>query len=103
MMIMHNNCNFSLWSPNGGGIEDMAFSCYAQACEGDFTVGYEALDQVAESLGYNWVYLRVNPNDMTTVRYTCQRLGINYDSLLNEEVDYLSRKTEEVIRKYGAV
>ena len=79
---------------------DMAFMCYAQAKEGDFTVGKAKLDQTAEVLAYNWVYLRVNPNDMVTVRYTCQNLGFRYDDLLAEEVDYLERKTEEAIRNY---
>ena len=38
-----DNCRFSLWSPNdnGGFVEDRAFSCFAQAQEGDFTVGKE--------------------------------------------------------------
>ena len=82
--------------------KDRAFSCFAQATEGDFTVGKGKLDQTAEVLAYNWVYLRVNPNDMITVRYTCQKLGFKYDDLLDEEVDYLERKTKEEISKYGA-
>ena len=82
--------------------KDRAFSCSAQATEGDFTVGKGKLDQTAEVLAYNWVYLRVNPNDMITVRYTCQKLGFKYDDLLDEEVDYLERKTKEEISKYGA-
>ena len=79
---------------------NMAFMCYAQTKEGDFTVGKEKLNQAAEVLAYNWVYLRINPNDMVTARYTCQRLGFKYDNLLDEEVDYLERKIEEAIRSY---
>ena len=99
-----DDCRFSLWSPNdnGGFVEDRAFSCFAQAQEGDFTVGKGKLDQTAEVLAYNWVYLRVNPNDMITVRYTCQKFGLKYDDLFDEEVDYLERKTKEEISKYGA-
>ena len=82
--------------------KDRAFSCFAQSTEGDFTVGKGKLDQTAEVLAYNWVYLRVNPNDMVTIRYTCQKLGFKYYDLLDEEVDYLERKTEEAIRKYEA-
>ena len=99
---MLHKCDFSMWSrgTDSSFVEDRAFSCYAQACEGDFTIGKAKLDQTAEVLAYNWVYLRVNPNDMTTVRYTCQKLGFKYDDLLDEEVDYLERKVEETIRKY---
>lgn len=99
---MLHKCNFSMWSQgqDSSFVADRAFSCYAQAKEGDFTVGKAKLDQTAEVLAYNWVYLRVNPNDMITVRYTCQKLGFEYDSLLDEEVDYLERKIEEAIRKY---
>lgn len=99
---MLHKCNFSMWSrgQDSSFVEDRAFSCYAQAMEGDFTVGKDKLDQTAEVLAYNWVYLRVNPNDMVTVRYTCQKLGFKYDNLLDEEVDYLERKTEEAIRNY---
>ena len=79
---------------------DMAFACYAQASEGDFTVGKAKLDQTAEALAFNWVYMRLSPNDNTVVRNTCHRLGFDYDSLLNEEIDYLERKTEEAIRNY---
>ena len=79
---------------------DMAFMCYAQACEGDFTVGKAKLDQTAESLAFNWVYMRINPNDDAVVRCTCRRLGFDYDNLLNEEIDYLTRKTKEAIRNY---
>ena len=91
-----------MWSQgqDSSFVEDRAFSCYAQAKEGDFTVGKAKLDQTAEVLAYNWVYLRINPNDMVTVHYTCQKLGFKYDDLLDEEVDYLERKIEEAIRNY---
>jgi hypothetical protein len=99
---MLHKCDFSLWAreQDSSFVEDRAFSCFAQATEGDFTVGKGKLDQTAEVLAYNWVYLRVNPNDMITVRYTCQKLGFKYDDLLDEEVDYLERKIEEAIRNY---
>lgn len=99
---MLHKCNFSMWSQgqDSSFVEDRAFSCYAQAKEGDFTVGKAKLDQTAEVLAYNWVYLRINPNDMVTVHYTCQKLGFKYDDLLDEEVDYLERKIEEAIRNY---
>ena len=99
---MLHKCNFSMWSQgqDSSFVANRAFSCYAQAQEGDFTVGKAKLDQTAEVLAYNWVYLRINPNDMVTVRYTCQKLGFEYDDLLDEEVNYLERKTEEAIRNY---
>ena len=99
---MLHKCDFSIWAQgkDSSFIEDRAFSCYAQAKEGDFTVGKTKLDQTAEVLAYNWVYLKINPNDMITVRYTCQKLGFKYDDLLDEEVEYLERKTEEAIGRY---
>ena len=78
---------------------DMAFMCFAQATEGDFTVGQDKLNKVAEILAYNWVYLRVTP-DTVAARFVCQRVGFNYDDLLDEEVDYLKLRTEDEIRKY---
>ena len=79
---------------------DMAFMCYAQACEGDFTVGQAKLNQIAEIVAYNWVYLRVSP-DETAISYTCQKQGVNFYKLLFEEVDYLNRKVKEEIKRYG--
>ena len=79
---------------------DMAFMCYAQATEGDFIAGKAKLDQTAEVLACNWVFLGVDPNEMETVRYVCQNFGFKYDDLLDEEVDYLERKIEEAIRNY---
>lgn len=97
-----NKNYFGLSAPgNGGDIENMAFSCYAQACEGDFTAGRAKLNKVAEIMAYNWVYMKVQP-DAIAARYVCHRMGVNYDSLLSEEVDYLSRKIEEEINKYVA-
>lgn len=92
---------FSLTSPMGGSIEDMAFSCFAQAQEGDFTIGRNVLDDVAEILAYDWVYLRVTP-DTTAARYVLRQKGYSYDSLLDQEVDYLAEKTREVINQYVA-
>ena len=99
---MSGNCPFSLHAPNSYGfVEDRAFSCFAQAQEGDFTVGKEKLNKVAEIMAYNWVYLKVYP-DTPTIQYVCQRQGFNYDNLLDQEVDYLSRQIEEEINKYAA-
>lgn len=97
---MSGNCPFSLHAPNSHGfVEDRAFSCFAQAQEGDFTVGQNELNKVAEILAYNWVYMRVTP-DTVAARYVCQQLGFNYDSLFDEEVDYLKLRVEEEIRLY---
>lgn len=99
---MLHKCDFSIWSQgkDSSFVKDRAFSCYSQAKEGDFIIGKERLKQTAEVLAYNWVYLRVNPNDMVNVKYTCQKLGFNYNNLLDEEVDYLAAKTEEAISRY---
>ena len=97
---MSGNCPFSLHAPNSHGfVEDRAFSCFAQAQEGDFTVGKEKLNKVAEIMAYSWVYMRVYP-DTPTAQCVCQKQGINYNELLDQEVDYLSRQIEEEINKY---
>ena len=90
---------FSLTSPRGGIVEDRAFSCFAQAQEGDFTVGKRVLDEVAETLAYDWVYLRVDP-DTIAARYVMRQKGYSYDDLLDQEVDYLAEKVREDIRQY---
>lgn len=82
--------------------KDRAFSCFAQATEGDFTVGKGKLNKVAEIMAYSWVYMRVYP-DTISARYVCRQQGFNYDKLLDQEVDYLSRKIEEEIDKYAAI
>ena len=74
---------------------------FAQATEGDFTVGQEKLNQVAQVLAYDWVYMRIPP-DTLSAKQVCNRLGFHYDQLLSEEIDYLERKTEEEISKYVA-
>ena len=79
---------------------DEAFACFAQATEGDFTVGQAKLNQIAEIVAYNWVYLRVFP-DETAISYTCQRQGVKFHKLLLEEADYLNRKIKEEIKRYG--
>ena len=100
---MLHKCDFSLWaqSKDSSFVEDRAFSCFAQAQEGDFTVGKEKLNKVAEIMAYNWVYMRVNP-DTVSARYVCQQQGFCYDNLLDQEVDYLSRQIEEEVNKYAA-
>lgn len=79
---------------------DMAFMCFAQATDGDFTVGQNKLNKVAQIMAYNWVYMRIKP-DTDSARQVCNQFGFNYDSLLNEEVDYLKTKIEEEIMLYG--
>ena len=98
---MLHKCDFSLWAKgqDSSFIEDRAFSCFAQAQEGDFTVGKEKLDKVAEIMAYSWVYMRVHP-DTISARYIWQQQGFNYDNLLDQEVDYLSRQIENEINKY---
>ena len=100
---MLHKCNFSIWSrgEDSSFIEDRAFSCYAQAKEGDFTVGKEKLDKIADLLAYNWIYLKIDPNNMAAVRHICKNFGFEYDELLDEEVEYLERAVEEKIRGYN--
>lgn len=81
---------------------DMAFMCFAQATEGDFTVGQNKLNKVAEILAHNWVTAKIDPNDPFVYRQICKLNGFNYDSLLDEEVDYLQLKVEEEIRQHGS-
>ena len=100
---MLHKCDFSIWAQgkDSSFVEDRAFSCFAQAQEGDFTVGKEKLNKVAEIMAYSWVYMKVYP-DTVSARYVCQQQGFNYDNLLDQEVDYLSRQIEEEIGKYVA-
>ena len=100
---MLHKCDFSIWAQgkDSSFVEDRAFSCFAQAQEGDFTVGKEKLDKVAEIMAYNWVYMKFYP-DTIFARYVCQQQGFSYDNLLDQEVDYLSRQIEEEIVKYAA-
>lgn len=93
---------FSLTSPMGGIIEDTAFSCFAQAQEGDFTIGRDILDEVADILAYDWVNLSEVP-DTAAARYILQQKGYSYDSLLDQEVDYLAEKVKEEIDKYESI
>ena len=79
---------------------DMAFMCFAQATEGDFTVGQNKLNKVAQMMAFEWVYMRVKP-DTAAAQRMCLQFGFNYDSLLSEEVDYLKTKIEEEIMLYG--
>ncbi len=79
---------------------DMGFMCFAQATDGDFTVGQNKLNKVAQIMAYEWVYMRVKP-DTISAQQVCRQLGFNYDSLLSEEVDYLKAKIEEEIKLYG--
>lgn len=100
---MLHKCDFSIWSrgKDSSFVEDRAFSCFAQAQEGDFTAGREKLNKVAEIMAYNWVYLKVYP-DTISAQCVCQQQGFNYDNLLDQEVDYLSRQIEDEINKYLA-
>ena len=100
---MLHKCDFSIWAQgkDSSFVEDRAFSCFAQAQEGDFTVGKEKLDKVAEIMAYNWAYMKVHP-DTISARYVCQQQGFNYDNLLDQEVDYLSHQIEDEINKYVA-
>lgn len=79
-------------------INDMAFSCFAQATEGDFTVGQEKLNTVAEILAHNLVYSRVQPDTMA-ISYVCQTQGFNYNDLLSEEISYLKNRIKEEIKQ----
>ena len=98
---MKHDCAFTLSSP-GGLCDDAAFTCFAQATEGDFTYGRKKLNQIAEVLAYNWVFMRINPNDPVVYRSVCNQFGVQYDNLLNEEVDYLVARVEDEIKRYGA-
>ena len=73
------------------------FMMYAQACEGDFTVGKNALDYAARLLADGWIQRRENPNIPSNYYAACNKAGFNYDNLLSEEIDYLSRTVERMI------
>lgn len=91
---------FGLWSYNKNNFSDMAFSCFAQATEGDFTIGKENLDIIAEALAYNWIHLQIIPNT-EAAKNACKELGFDYNDLLDEEIDYLKEKIEKELNKHG--
>lgn len=70
------------------------FMMYAQACEGDFTVGTKALDYAAKLLADGWLQRNEDPNKPANYYAACRQAGFNYDKLLSEEVDYLAREIE---------
>lgn len=66
------------------------------ATEGDLTVGCSMLNTIAESIAKDYLESGVILN-YSTATYYCNKYGVNYDSLLAEEKDYLDRKVEELI------
>lgn len=74
-----------------------AFDMYKQAMEGDFTAGRSALDYAAQLLAQGWLEWKENPNNPTNYYAACNEAGFEFDNLLPEEVDYLSRRTQNLI------
>lgn len=66
------------------------------ATEGDLTVGRRKLDAVANQIANNYLQFNISPCYTEVVKY-CVFYGFNYDSLLEEEKDYLDRKVEGLI------
>lgn len=73
------------------------FMMYAQACDGDFTAGRSNLDYAARLLANGWLQRGENPNDPINYYNACSQAGFEYDNLLSEEVDYLSKTIERMI------
>ena len=74
------------------------FMMYAQACEGDFTVGRTNLDYAARLLADGWINRRENPNSPSNYYAACSKAGFEYDNLLSEEVNYLCKTVERMIQ-----
>lgn len=72
------------------------FWARAMATEGDLTVGREKLDAAAHLIANNYLQLDISPCYAAAVE-CCMSYGFNYDSLLEEEKDYLDKKVEELI------
>lgn len=64
---------------------DPLFMMFAQASSGDFTYGHNALDEAAAYAC----------NHNVSAQAACLALGLNYNSLLNEEKQYLENKIME--------
>ena len=74
------------------------FMMYAQACEGDFTAGRSALDYAARLLADGWMKRGEDPNSPKNYYAACSKAGFEYDNLLSEEVDYLGKVIERLIK-----
>lgn len=76
---------------------DEVFMMYAEAASGDFTAGQRNLKRAAAIIANNYHQYGLNPNDPNHYKSVCSSVGFNYDSLLNEEVDYLANEIKKLI------
>lgn len=66
------------------------------ATEGNLTVGQSILNAIAENIARDYCGGGIALN-YSTASYYCNKSGINYDNLLEEEKDYLDRAVEKLI------
>lgn len=76
------------------------FWARAMATEGDLSVGQNKLNDVASLITNNYLQLGIPPSYAAAVE-CCMSYGFNYDTLLEEEKDYLDKKVEELIKLDG--
>ena len=77
---------------------DKLFMLYAQACEGELTATKEQLDKISLCLANTYLLDSANPNDPRVYKRICKAYGVDFDSLADEEIEYIERKTEEFIK-----
>lgn len=73
------------------------FMMYVQASEGDFTAGRSALNYAARLLADGWTKRGENPNSPSNYYAACSKAGFEFDNLLSEEVEYLTKAVERMI------
>lgn len=81
--------------------DNEALMMFAQATEGDFTVGKEKLDAVAHELAMGWLHEGKDPNNTYITKEACNKFGFDFNILLCEEVDYLADKIEKELDKHA--
>ena len=77
---------------------DNLFMLHAQACEGELTANKEQLDRISLCLANTYLLESANPNDPRVYKSICKAYGVDFDSLSDEEIEYIERKTEGFIK-----
>lgn len=73
------------------------FWARAMATEGNLTTGQATLDGIACDIADDYVNFNIVPDYSQATKY-CNAAGFRYDSLLEEEKDYLDRQVEIFIK-----
>lgn len=67
------------------------FWARVQAAEGDLSVSHHTLDVIAEKVVRDYNQKMIPPSTKQVEKY-CRQNGVNFDSLLPEEKEYLNQR-----------